>query len=146
MLPEPLAKIRFNGLDKTSCEVHWLYTNGLSEGDIVKVYDHASLIDQEVAIAQAVSFAEYVVKAAKGGMVERAQHFLSLPFAEEMRERLQPPVILQREDRLQQIGDELKLSEDALVKALGQILKDYATFLHNQQLSSTEHLWKLSWS
>lgn len=43
----------------------------------------------EVAVAQAVEFAEYVEGAAKGAMVERARHFLSLPYAQELAVRLQ---------------------------------------------------------
>lgn len=41
-----------------------------------------------VAVAQAVEFAEYVVGAAKGSMVERAKHFLSMPYAQELARRL----------------------------------------------------------
>ena len=46
------------------------------------------IADREVAVAQAVEFAEYVERAAKGTMVERAQHFLSVPYAAELRARL----------------------------------------------------------
>jgi hypothetical protein len=44
--------------------------------------------DIEIAVAQAVEFAEYVVAAAKGKMVERAEHFLSLRYAQELSNRL----------------------------------------------------------
>lgn len=130
MLPLPVAKLRFNSINATTCEVHWLYTNGLDEGSIFSVYDHNSLIDQEIAIGQAVEFAEYVVSAAKGAMVEHAQHFLSNPFANEIRERLRRPVVLEREDRLAQIGDELKQSDDPLIKSFGEMCRAYADILH----------------
>lgn len=45
-------------------------------------------LEMEVAMGQAVAFAEYVESAAKGAMVERARHFLSLPFAQEIAKRL----------------------------------------------------------
>lgn len=44
--------------------------------------------DLEVAVAQAVEFAQYVEGAAKGAMVERAKHFLSLPYSQELASRL----------------------------------------------------------
>jgi predicted ribosome-associated RNA-binding protein Tma20 len=44
--------------------------------------------EMEIAVAQAVEFAEYVEGAAKGKMVERAKHFLSTPYAKELAERL----------------------------------------------------------
>lgn len=44
--------------------------------------------DKDVALAQAVEFAEYVSGAAKGAMVERAKHFLSLPYAQELAKRI----------------------------------------------------------
>lgn len=44
--------------------------------------------DKDVALAQAVALAEYVVGAAKGSMVERARHFLSAPYAQEISARL----------------------------------------------------------
>lgn len=50
--------------------------------------DVARIEELEVAVAQAVEFAEYVEGAAKGAMVERAQHFLSLPYAKRLAERL----------------------------------------------------------
>lgn len=43
----------------------------------------------EVAVAQAVEFATYVEQAAKGTMVERARHFMSQEFAQELAARLQ---------------------------------------------------------
>lgn len=49
--------------------------------------------DVEIAVAQAVEFAEYVTEHAKGKMVERARHFLSLPYSQELSARLRqgPP-------------------------------------------------------
>lgn len=44
--------------------------------------------DKDVAIAQAVVLAEYVVSAARGSMVERAQRFLSLRYSQEIAARL----------------------------------------------------------
>lgn len=46
------------------------------------------LRDMEVAVAQAVEFAEYVERQAKGAMVEAAKRFLSAPYAAELAERL----------------------------------------------------------
>jgi hypothetical protein len=46
--------------------------------------------DKDVAIAQAVEFAQYVSDAAKGSMVERARHFLSVPYAQQIAARLKP--------------------------------------------------------
>lgn len=48
----------------------------------------AAFEDREVAICQAVEFAEYVESHAKGKMAERAEHFMKVPFAEELRLRL----------------------------------------------------------
>ena len=50
--------------------------------------DLARIAELEVAVAQAVEFAEYVEQAAKGAMAERARHFLSLPYAKELAARL----------------------------------------------------------
>lgn len=44
--------------------------------------------DVEIAVAQAVEFAEYVSDHAKGKMVERAKHFLSLPYSQEIAAKL----------------------------------------------------------
>ena len=44
--------------------------------------------DIEVAHAQAVEFAQYVVDHAKGKMVERAEHFLSFKYSQEIAKRL----------------------------------------------------------
>lgn len=44
--------------------------------------------DREVCLAQAVEFAQYVVVAAKGKMEDRAKHFLSMPYAQEVAKRL----------------------------------------------------------
>lgn len=41
--------------------------------------------EAETAVAQAVDFAEYVCGAAKGGMVERAERYLSTPYADRVR-------------------------------------------------------------
>lgn len=50
--------------------------------------DIERVAEMEVALAQAVEFAEYVEMAAKGAMAERARHFLSLPYAQEIAARL----------------------------------------------------------
>lgn len=47
--------------------------------------------DKDVALAQAVEFAEYVERQAKGEMVKSARKFLSLPYAQEIAKRLIPP-------------------------------------------------------
>jgi len=44
--------------------------------------------DIEIAHAQAVEFAQYVVDHAKGKMVERAEHFLSFKYSQEIARRL----------------------------------------------------------
>lgn len=44
--------------------------------------------DKDVALAQAVEFAEYVERQAKGAMVDAAKRFLSLPYAQELAKRL----------------------------------------------------------
>lgn len=47
--------------------------------------------EKDVALAQAVEFAEYVERQAKGAMVDAAKRFLSLPYAQELARRLTPP-------------------------------------------------------
>jgi hypothetical protein len=47
--------------------------------------------DKDIALAQAVEFAEYVERQAKGEMVKSARKFLSLPYAQEIAKRLTPP-------------------------------------------------------
>jgi hypothetical protein len=47
--------------------------------------------DKDIALAQAVEFAEYVERQAKGEMVKAARKFLSLPYAQEIAKRLTPP-------------------------------------------------------
>ncbi|NRP03277.1 hypothetical protein [Stenotrophomonas maltophilia] len=47
--------------------------------------------EKDVALAQAVEFAEYVERQAKGAMVDAAKRFLSLPYAQELAKRLTPP-------------------------------------------------------
>ncbi|HEL4660780.1 TPA: hypothetical protein UN036_000056 [Stenotrophomonas maltophilia] len=44
--------------------------------------------EKDVALAQAVEFAEYVERQAKGAMVAAAKRFLSLPYAQELSKRL----------------------------------------------------------
>jgi len=44
--------------------------------------------DKDIAVAQAVEFAQYVVDHAKGRMVEAAERFLSLPYSQEVAGRL----------------------------------------------------------
>lgn len=51
----------------------------------------AMIKDQEVSIGQAVEFAQYAEDKAKGAMVDAAKRFLSVPFAETIRQRLEKP-------------------------------------------------------
>jgi hypothetical protein len=44
--------------------------------------------DKDIAIAQAVEFAQYVSDHAKGEMVKAAERFLSLPYSQEIADRL----------------------------------------------------------
>lgn len=44
----------------------------------------------ELAVAQAVEFAEYVEAHAKGKMEEAARHFLSMPYAQDLKKRITP--------------------------------------------------------
>lgn len=44
--------------------------------------------DKDIAVAQAVEFAEYVERQAKGEMVKAAKRFLSLPYSQEIAARL----------------------------------------------------------
>lgn len=44
--------------------------------------------EKDVAIAQAVEFAEYVERQAKGSMQNSATHFLSLPYSQDVANRL----------------------------------------------------------
>jgi hypothetical protein len=44
--------------------------------------------DKDVAIAQAVEFAEYVERQARGEMVKAARKFLSLPYSQQIANRL----------------------------------------------------------
>jgi len=44
--------------------------------------------DKDIAVAQAVEFAQYVVDHAKGRMVEAAERFLSLAYSQEIATRL----------------------------------------------------------
>jgi hypothetical protein len=46
--------------------------------------------DKDVALAQAVEFAEYVERQAKGEMVKAAHKFLSLPYSQQIKARLTP--------------------------------------------------------
>lgn len=46
------------------------------------------LVEMDVAVAQAVEFAEYVEQHAKGKMEEAARRFLSLPYAQDVAARL----------------------------------------------------------
>lgn len=48
--------------------------------------------DKDIALAQAVTFAEYVSEHAKGKMVDAAKHFLSLEYSEEIAARLNNPL------------------------------------------------------
>lgn len=68
----------------------------LEEEDISTMSGMANLrlqerVDElEVACAQAVEFAEYVEGAAKGSMADRAKHYLSLPYSQQLATRLKP--------------------------------------------------------
>lgn len=69
----------------------------------------------EIACAQAVEFATYVEGAAKGTMVERAKHFMSAPYAQELAARLNPPPAMLAPDQvdvlvLQPSGFELAIT------------------------------------
>lgn len=55
------------------------------------------LDEQETAVGQAVAFAQYVEDHAKGGMVEAARKFLSLPFSQEISARFKRVAELQQE-------------------------------------------------
>lgn len=44
--------------------------------------------DKDIAVAQAVEFAEYVERQAKGEMAKAAKRFLSLPYSQEIAARL----------------------------------------------------------
>lgn len=46
--------------------------------------------ETEVALAQAVEFAEYVEQHAKGKMEAAARHFLSMPYAQALKARILP--------------------------------------------------------
>lgn len=87
LFSEPVAKLQYLGAEYP-VEGRWLFTNHLQPGTVISVYDTRKLEDLEVAVAQAVEFAEYVESHAKGTMVEAAKRFLSQPFAEELRARL----------------------------------------------------------
>jgi hypothetical protein len=50
--------------------------------------EHLSETDKDVAIAQAVEFAQYVETHAKGGMEKAAKRFLSLLYSQEIAKRL----------------------------------------------------------
>jgi hypothetical protein len=65
------------------------------DGDVVARGDRhglerlqARFAEQEIAVAQAVTLAQYVEDRAKGAMVDAARVFLSTPFAHEIAERL----------------------------------------------------------
>lgn len=47
--------------------------------------------ETEVALAQAVEFAEYVEQHAKGKMEAASRHFLSMPYAQALKARILPP-------------------------------------------------------
>lgn len=63
---------------------HW-YLLALERAQRIDELEHT---DREVLCAQAVEFAQYVVEAAKGKMVERAEHFLSAPYAQALAKRI----------------------------------------------------------
>ncbi|SDQ43527.1 hypothetical protein [Pseudoxanthomonas sp. CF125] len=81
-----LTRTEFDGLSEYMLE----------EEDISTMSGMANLRLQErveeleVACAQAVEFAEYVEGAAKGKMADRAKHYLSLPYSQELAARLLP--------------------------------------------------------
>lgn len=56
-------------------------------GDVVEALTES---EKDVALGQAVEFAEYVERQAKGTMREAAKRFLSLPYSQEIAKRLAP--------------------------------------------------------
>lgn len=79
-----LASLRAELAKAKEDREHW-YLLALERAQRIDELEHT---DREVLCAQAVEFAEYVTKAAKGSMVERAEHFLAAPYAKEVAERL----------------------------------------------------------
>lgn len=53
--------------------------------------DALSPAEKDIAVAQAVEFAQYVEQQAKGAMRDAAARFLSLPYSQEIAERLEYP-------------------------------------------------------
>ncbi len=53
-------------------------------------WEEPSESDKDIAVAQAVEFAEYVERQAKGTMRDAAKRFLSLPYSQEIARRLAP--------------------------------------------------------
>jgi len=55
--------------------------------------------EKNIAVAQAVEFAEYVERQAKGTMRDAAKRFLSLPYSQEVAERLMERDALEKQAR-----------------------------------------------
>lgn len=68
---------------------HWTHIarrlSGAEQADTLEALNET---EKDIAIAQAVEFAQYVVDHAKGRMVEAAERFLSLPYSQEIAQRL----------------------------------------------------------
>lgn len=89
------------------------------------------LDEQETAVAQAVAFAQYVEDHAKGGMVEAARKFLSLPFSQEIAARLK---------RVDELEAE-RADDDALRERMSDILKRTAIALRGPEPPLTAWSW-----
>ena len=91
-LRQEADKAVYAGSDPLST-VHYYYHDEATRALLHRAADaleceHLSESDKDVALAQAVEFAEYVERSAKGSMVERAKHYLSLPYSKELQKRL----------------------------------------------------------
>lgn len=79
-----LTRAEFDGLTEYMMEEEDISTmSGMSN---LRLQDRVA--ELEIACAQAVELAEYVEGAAKGKMTERAKHYLSLPYSQELALRL----------------------------------------------------------
>lgn len=61
---------------------------GIEKPNVTSALEALSESEKDVALGQAVQFAEYVERQAKGSMVEAAGRFLSLPYAQAIAARL----------------------------------------------------------
>lgn len=104
----------------------------LSLADEQMLLESADRLDeQETAVAQAVAFAQYVEDHAKGGMVEAARKFLSLPFSQEIAARLKRVAELEAE----------RADDDALRERMSDILKRTAIALRGPEPPLTAWSW-----